>query len=180
VYDELHFLVKAVILYDIVFDREGYAVYRRITEADRALYLRYVKAFYHSGAVFTPVPEENYHITFDEMMRSDDYMWGYILEDESGGAAEPCGFALLSKTFSQEAGGISVTLEEIYIEPEHRGKGIGTRFLRDLCANQAYKRIRLEVEDDNLPAKKLYERMGFIELPYLQMVIDRWRDNSCS
>jgi ribosomal protein S18 acetylase RimI-like enzyme len=103
-------------------------------------------------------------------------MWGYILLDEG----EPCGFALLSKTFSQEAGGVSVTLEEIYIEPGHRGKGIGTAFLSDLCANPDYQRIRLEVEDDNLPAKRLYERMGFIELPYQQMVIDRWRNSFCS
>jgi ribosomal protein S18 acetylase RimI-like enzyme len=151
-------------------------MYRRITEDDRALYCRYADAFYHSGAVFTPVPEENLLITFDEMMRSDAYVWGYILEDEG----EPCGFALLSRTFSQEAGGVSVTLEEIYIEPEHRGKGIGTDFLRDLCSKQEYKRIRLEVEDDNIPAKRLYERMGFIELPYLQMVIDRWRIECCS
>ena len=151
-------------------------MYRRITADDRELYYRYVDAFYHSGAVFTPVPKENFAITFDEMMRSDDYMWGYILEDKG----TPCGFALLSKTFSQEAGGISVTLEEIYIEPAHRGKGIGTDFLRDLCGNQAYKRIRLEVEDDNIPAKRLYERMGFIELPYLQMVIDRWREDAYS
>ena len=36
-------------------------------------------------------------------------------------------------------------------------------------------RLRLEVEDENEGAKRLYERMGFERVPYLQMVIDRQR-----
>ena len=34
-------------------------------------------------------------------------------------------------------------------------------------------RLRIEVEDDNEGAKRLYRRMGFELLPYLQMVIDK-------
>ena len=36
-------------------------------------------------------------------------------------------------------------------------------------------RFRIEVEDYNDGAKRLYERMGFELLPYLQMVIDKQR-----
>lgn len=146
-------------------------MFRRIKAQDRALYYHYADIFYHTDAVNAPVPEENYAAAFDEMMRSDAYLRGYIFED----AGESCGFALLSKTYSQEAGGVSVTIEEIYIDPAHRSKGLATEFFEYLKAQDEIMRLRIEVEDDNAGAKRLYERMGFDLLPYLQMVIDRQR-----
>ena len=104
-------------------------------------------------------------------MRSDAYLKCYIFED----SGKPCGFALLSKTFSQEAGGVSVTIEEIYIEEAHRGKGLATSFFEYLKSLPGIARLRIEVEDDNEGAKRLYRRMGFDLLPYLQMVIDKWK-----
>ncbi len=148
-------------------------MFRRITEADREMYYRYADIFYHTDVVNAPVPTENYRVTFDEMMRSDTYVTGYIFED--GG--EPCGFVLLSRTFSQEAGGLSVTIEEIYIDPEHRSKGLATEFFEWLKSDKSIMRLRLEVEDHNKGAMRLYERMGFELLPYLQMVIDRQRND---
>lgn len=146
-------------------------MFRRITENDRELYYHYVDVFYHTDAVNAPVPTENYRLTFDEMMRSDDYVRGYIFEHDG----TPCGFALLSKTFSQEAGGYSVTIEEIYIDEEYRSKGLATEFFEWLKKESCAMRLRIEVEDYNEGAKRLYERMGFELLPYLQMVIDKQR-----
>lgn len=146
-------------------------MFREIREEDRTVYYGFVDKFYHSDAVNAPVPTQNYRKTFDEMMRSDAYLKGYIFEDEG----VPCGFALLSKTFSQEAGGLSVTIEEIYLEPASRGKGMGTAFFEYIKRKIPAMRFRIEVEDDNEGAKRLYERMGFELLPYLQMVIDRQR-----
>ena len=146
-------------------------MFRKINENDRELYYHYADTFYHTDAVNAPVPVDNYRVTFDEMMRCDDYVSGYIFEYEG----KPCGFALLSKTFSQEAGGISVTIEEIYIDPEYRSKGLATEFFEWLKSDSRIMRLRLEVEDYNKGAMRLYERMGFELLPYLQMVIDRQR-----
>ncbi len=142
---------------------------RRITEADRELYYKYADIFYNSDVVNAPVPKENYKITFDEFMRSDDYVWCYIFECDG----VPCGFAMLSRTFSQEAGGISVTVEEIYIDPEYRNRGMGTQFFEFMKENIPAARYRIEVEEDNEKAKRLYEKMGFEVLPYIQMVIDK-------
>ena len=144
-------------------------MFREITPDERELYYRYVDIFYHSDAVEAPVPRRNYEVTFNELMRSSDYLKCYIFED--GG--KPCGFALLSKTFSQEAGGVSVTIEEIYIDEEQRGRGMATEFFEYLKSIDGIARLRIEVEDDNEGAKRLYERMGFKLLPYLQMVIQK-------
>lgn len=142
---------------------------RRITENDRQLYYRYADLFYTSDAVNAPVPKENYKITFDEFMRSDEYVWCYIFEVDN----KPCGFAMMSRTFSQEAGGVSVTVEEIYIEEEYRNRGLGTEFFEYMKENIPAARYRIEVEPDNEKAMALYKRMGFEVLPYIQMVIDK-------
>ncbi len=142
---------------------------RRITQDDKELYLRYADLFYNSDVVNAPVPKENYEITFNEFMRSDEYVWCYIFEVDN----KPCGFAMMSRTFSQEAGGVSVTIEEIYIEEEYRNRGLGTQFFEYIKANVPAARYRIEVESYNEKAKRLYERMGFEELPYIQMVIDK-------
>lgn len=142
---------------------------RRIRESDRELYYEYADKFYNSDVVNAPVPKENYKITFDEFMRSDEYVWCYIFEVDE----KPCGFAMLSRTFSQEAGGVSVTVEEIYIDEQHRNQGMGTQFFEYMKENIPAARYRIEVEADNEKAKRLYERMGFEVLPYIQMVIDK-------
>ena len=67
---------------------------------------------------------------------------------------------------------MSVTIEEIYIDEECRGMGMATEFFDYLKSKEGIARLRLEVESDNEGAKRLYERMGFELLPYLQMVID--------
>lgn len=57
---------------------------RRCEERDRELYLRLAKEFYHSPAVLHPVPDSYFERTFDEMMRSDVYADGFLLEEEDG------------------------------------------------------------------------------------------------
>ncbi len=146
-------------------------MFRKITKNDWELYRHYVDIFYHTDAVNAPIPEENYRATFDELMRSDVYAECYIFEYEG----TPCGYVLLSKYFSQEAGGYSITIEEIYLEPEYRSKGLATEFFDWIKRESGAMRLRLEVEEENVGAKRLYERVGFVPLPYEQMVIDKQR-----
>ncbi len=141
---------------------------RRLTLEDRELYKELAWEFYHSPAVLHPVPEENISKTFDELMRSDEYAECYIIESEGSTA----GFALIAKTFSQEAGGMVCWIEEIFIRPEFRGRGIGSEFFSEFAGlmPEGTRRLRLEIEPDNEKAAALYKRLGFTFLPYVQMV----------
>ncbi len=141
---------------------------RRITPADRAVYLQMAHDFYHSDAVLHPVPDENLRRTFEEMMRSDAYLTGLVFEKEG----KTAGYALLCKTWSQEAGGKTVWIDELYVLPEFRGQGIGHEFFALLKEIEPAARYRLETEPDNLRAKALYESLGFEELAYQQLVMD--------
>ena len=140
---------------------------RKITENDRVEYLNMTKDFYNSDAVLHSIDENNCIKTFDELMRSDEYALCFILEYED----DIAGYALLAKTFSQEAGGMVCWIEELYIKPEYRNLGIGSEFFSYFDSNVSIglKRIRLEVEEDNLRAIELYKRQGYKNLCYKQM-----------
>lgn len=141
---------------------------RKVTPADRELYISMTQSFYNSEAVCHPVPLRNIEAAFDEMMRSDVYMEGYILEHEGKAA----GYANIAKTFSCEGGGLTVWVEELFMLPEYRSKGLGREFFAFLENRFGEKlaRMRLEITDSNVNAKRLYKRLGFEELDYRQMV----------
>lgn len=141
---------------------------RRLTEEDRAVYLQMAHDFYHSSAVLFPVPDQYLEATFDECMRSEDYCLGFILE--SGG--ETAGYALISKTFSQEAGGFVYWIEELSVLEQFRSKGLGREFFAYLeeTRPENVKRFRLEVEEENEKAAALYARLGYTPLEYNQMI----------
>lgn len=141
---------------------------RRITPADREIYIEMARAFYHSEAVLHPVPDAHFERAFDEMMRSEDYLLGLIFEQDGRTA----GYALLCKTWSQEAGGSAVWIDEIYVLPEFQGRGLGRAFFAELESIAPAARYRLEIEPDNARAEALYRSLGFEVLPYRQMVRD--------
>ena len=145
--------------------------WRPISTSDRAEYLAMSEAFYSTDAVMHPVPLSHMEATFDELMRSDTYAVGFICEVQGAAA----GYALLAKTFSQEAGGLVYWVEELYIKPPYQHNGCGKAFFDMLLSSlpDDVKRVRLEVERDNEKAVHLYERYGFSFLEYDQMILER-------
>ena len=55
---------------------------RAIGPKDHQEYLRLVDLFYHSEAVEHTIPPEYYERTFQELLRSNDYLEGYLLLEE--------------------------------------------------------------------------------------------------
>ena len=141
---------------------------RKITESDRAAYLAMARDFYHSPAVLHAVPDEHFERCFHEMMAGRPYLEGLIFE-QYGAIA---GYALLSKTYSQEAGGLCVWIEEIYVLPELRKKGLDKAFFHALPRIIPAARYRLEIEPDNTRAERLYRSMGFEPMLYRQLVME--------
>jgi ribosomal protein S18 acetylase RimI-like enzyme len=141
---------------------------RQITKSDRNTFLIFAKAFYSSSAVAHTIPQSHHLKTFEQLMESDTYAQCYMIEQ----LGKPVGYALTAKTFSQEAGGMVVWIEELFILPQYRDKGLATEFFTFLKQNVEphVARLRLEVSPDNADALRLYERLGFEELPYKQMV----------
>jgi len=141
---------------------------RKIKENDKAKYIKMAEDFYNSPAVLYPVPCSHFENTFVELMNGSVYTEGYIFEiDES-----VAGYGLIAKTYSQEAGGMVVWIEEIYVKEDFRDKGLGSEFLEYVKENIPAKRYRLETEPENSRAQKLYKRHGFEHLEYINYALD--------
>ena len=140
--------------------------FRKINQTDRAEFLAMSREFYASDAVLHPVPEEYHARAFEELMKEDIYLECYIMEADG----KTVGFALLTKTYSREAGGLNIWVDELYLRPEYRGLGAGSAFFAYLEQTHPAARYRLETEPENERAQKLYRRMGYRDLPYLQMI----------
>ncbi|MFU0832229.1 MAG: GNAT family N-acetyltransferase [Oscillospiraceae bacterium] len=143
---------------------------RKIIPSDRGEYIKMAEDFYSSDAVCHRIPSSNFESTFTELMRSQVYAEAYVFEYRD----KIAGYALLAKTFSQEAGGMVVWIEELYVKPEFRGHGLGQEFfeyLKDHLPKNT-KRLRLEVTKGNQRAASFYRQLGFQDLPYCQMFLD--------
>ena len=141
---------------------------RPIEKRDRDEYIKMAKDFYSSPVVLHPIPDENFENTFNELMERDTYAQCFIFEE----AEAITGYALIAITFSQEAGGLVVWIEEIHVKEEYRGKGAGSAFFDFLHGKfgDRVKRFRLEVEEENEKAVKLYKSLGYEFFGYDQMV----------
>lgn len=142
---------------------------RKIQNTDREFFLSAADEFYHTDAVEKPLPAVQLKAVFEEIMRSDVYLEGFIFE--CGG--ERAGYSVIAKTFHTEAG-MSIWIEDIFILPQYRGRGLGGELFAYLDKNYAgrFRRFRLEAEPENKAAVRLYEKNGFRFLPYSSMVKD--------
>ena len=76
------------------------------------------------------------------------------------------GFAAIMFGFSFEFRGKSALLDELYVAPHARGRGLGSamiRFVEDLCADAGATVLQLEVSIHNDRANALYQRSGFFD-----------------
>ena len=137
---------------------------RKFVPEDREDYIRFSTEFYNSSAVDKPVPREHFEQGFDEMMRSDVSVQGYMLVCDGNNV----GYCVTMKTYSVEAGGITIWIDELFVLEEYRSKGLGRELFKYIEENgdKKLRRIRLEVELENGRAISLYKKMGFEPAPY--------------
>lgn len=137
---------------------------RKFVPEDREDYIRFSTEFYNSSAVDKPVPREHFEQGFNEMMRSDVYVQGYMLVCDGNNV----GYCVTMKTYSVEAGGITIWIDELFVLEEYRSKGLGRELFKYIEKNgdKKLRRIRLEVELENGRAISLYKKMGFEPAPY--------------
>lgn len=143
-------------------------VIRKITVADRERYIAMAKDFYASPAVLENIPEENITRSFLEFTGGTPFGDAFIFE-KNGSIV---GYGVLAYTYSQEAGGKVVWLEEIYVCREHRSRGLGSEFIDFVLEKIPAARYRLETEPENEAAARLYIRKGFELFEYVNYRID--------
>jgi GNAT superfamily N-acetyltransferase len=98
-----------------------------------------------------------------DVLRDEPWRGRAVVADIDGGIA---GYALLIAFWSNELGGEVCTVDELYVKPDHRGRGIGTELFRELLhgaclAPRQAVAVELEVSPGNGRAREWYLRLGF-------------------
>jgi GNAT superfamily N-acetyltransferase len=103
---------------------------------------------------------ENVKVTEDDLSRTlfgpDSFVFDSVIEDDNGALAA---HALWYRTFSTFLGQPGIWLEDLYVRPDHRRRGLATTLLRHL-REQTQGRLEWEVLEWNQPAMDFYQRLG--------------------
>jgi diamine N-acetyltransferase len=76
---------------------------------------------------------------------------------------EPVGFAVWFVNFSTFSGRHGIYLEDLFVRPAHRGKGIGKAllaYLAKVCVQRGWARLQWSVLDWNAPSIAFYKSLG--------------------
>lgn len=145
---------------------------RNFTDKDKPEVLAMVSDFYSGPGVIHKIPVENFEKAYSGMVSSTPYLRGLCIIHDG----QIAGYIHLSFSYSCEAGGLVVWVEELYIKPEYRGLGLGgeaLEFVKNEYRGKA-ARIRLEISPENTGAARLYKKHGFSPLDYRQMINDNF------
>jgi GNAT superfamily N-acetyltransferase len=79
--------------------------------------------------------------------------------------SELAGFGIIIQHWSNEYGGPILLVDELYVKPHARGRGLGRGFFESLKRERPWqtRTMILEVSRRNLKAQKFYESLGFTE-----------------
>ena len=142
---------------------------RKMNCNDRDEILTIMREFYASDAVFTNGSDEIFENDFQNCVNDNPYLEGYVFcADE-----KILGYAMIAKSFSTEFGKQCVWFEDLYLKPEYRGNGIVPKFVEYIKGLYPDCVYRIEVEHENTHATHVYQKQGFTQLPYQEMVITK-------
>lgn len=127
--------------------------------------IQMMRTFYSSPAVLTNGSDEIFQSDIENCINDNPYLEGYVFTEND----IILGYAMVAKSFSTEYGKSCVWIEDIYLKPEHCGKGAGSQFLAFLEQKYPDAIFRLEVEEENERAVKVYRKHGFGVLAYMEM-----------
>ena len=141
------------------------ATIRLMTKDDRDKVIEMMRVFYASPAVLSNGSEEIFEADIENCVNNSPYLEGYVFENDN----VIQGYGMIAKSFSTEFGKPCIWIEDLYLKPQYRGLGLGSMFFDYLKKKYVGHIFRLEVEEENEKAIRVYEKNGFAVLPYMEM-----------
>lgn len=134
--------------------------FRRAVPADAEALLDLAQEFYREEGY--PFDRTVARAAWNALLRDPAQGWAWVIRRRT----KTVGYLLVTLGYSLEYGGRTAFVDEIYLSPAHRGRGLGTKAL-DLAERAAAEHgarvIHLEVERANAKAHALYRRRGFAD-----------------
>ena len=135
------------------------ATYRMPTPRDLPGLLRLVQAFHAESQRGTEMTTDQVLATVGEMSRHKEKGSFFVFESKG----EMAGYAILVTRWSNELGGTVLAVDELFVDPAHRRRGVAGDFLGLLkkVVPADVKAIRLEAGRASKPALALCRKLGF-------------------
>ena len=139
---------------------------RRLTDEDAESYRKTrMEALKLEPQAFTESPAEHQAVPVETIRKrlrpdpsSDNFVTGAFHGHQLIGMA---GFYRRTEAKTSHRGHIW----GVYIDPKHRGQGVGQALLKELLrlarSVPGIEQVSLAVSSDNIPARRLYEALGF-------------------
>ncbi len=125
----------------------------------KAEVLDMMRALYSKDQAASPADQSRFPLTIDFLIAQPS-RGRIVLFNESGLLR---GYGLLIPYWSNEFGGTVLFVDEVFIIPEARERGIGRSFFTFLDEERPFDAVALalEVSPSNTRARRLYESLGF-------------------
>ncbi len=104
--------------------------------------------------------DEDLENVFEEALKNPQHITIFMIEYNDN----IVGFANLMTIFSVWAEGFALIIDDLYIDPQYQGKGIGRQTMEEIenyARIKGYKRLQFQSEETNPDAKAFYRRLGY-------------------
>jgi len=140
---------------------------RRALNSDIPTLIQFMEEFYAESGY------ELNHLNASEAFSAllADERLGYVWFIVSEGVA--VGYLVLTVRFGMEYGGLIACIDDLFVVPQHRNKGLSTSALievKEFCKEIGIRAITVEVGLDNEAAQKIYRRIGLSEMSDRQLL----------
>jgi GNAT superfamily N-acetyltransferase len=106
-----------------------------------------------------------------EMLIGEPRLGGVWLVEDAG---EVAGYLVLTYVFAMEHGGLTAVVDDFFVRPASRHRGLGTAALASVrreCEELGLRAMRVEVGHDNLVAQAVYGANGFTPVDHGLMAV---------
>ena len=149
--------------------------FRLATEADADLLLGMMREYYaYDGHAYD---EARARAALLDFLRDPSFghAWLICVEDAA------VGYIVLTFGYSLEYLGRDAFIDEFFLLPSHRGRGLGRaalQFVEDAAQAVGVRAIHLEVVRANTTAKEVYRRSGYVD--HEHRLMSKWIEPSFS
>jgi GNAT superfamily N-acetyltransferase len=140
---------------------------RRAGSGDIPLLVGFMSEFYAEAGY--ELDRERAADAFAAMLADERLGYTWIIQEHR----HDVGYLVLTLKYAMEYGGLVACLDDLYVKPGWRNKGLSTTALvevRRFCETSCIRAITVEVGHNNGPAQTVYRRVGFAEAADRQLL----------
>ena len=146
---------------------------RKMKAEDKDMVFGMMRVFYDSPAIVHKSTDEVLRRDIDDCLSDCPFVEGYVFEKDGN----IIGYAMVSKNYTTEYGGLCIWTEDLFLKEEYRHRGYSGEFFRYI--EKEYPdavRFKLVVEKENENAVCAYIKNGYGVSDYSLMTKEMVKD----